>query len=380
MEAYFDNAATTRVYPEVQDIMIKVMDEDYGNPSSLHRKGMDAENYIKTAAEIIAKTMKVDSSEIVFTSGGTESNNMAIIGTAMAHRRQGMHIISSSVEHASVHNTLEFLEKQGFEITYIGTDEKGRVNPADFQDAVRADTILVSCMYVNNEIGSVQPVEELTKLVKKKNPKTIVHVDAIQAYGKLPVFPRKMGADLVSVSGHKIHGPKGSGALYIKEKTLIRPIIYGGGQQRQLRSGTENVPAIAGLGAAVKKTFTDFQEKTEHMAKLKNMLIEKLTSLPDVYSNSQDAPHIASISFVGVRSEVMLHALEEKGIYVSSGSACSSNKKTVSSVLVSIGLPKEQQESTLRFSFSEDNTAEEVEYAYEVISRLLPMLRKYVRK
>jgi cysteine desulfurase len=216
--------------------------------------------------------------------------------------------------------------------------------------------------------------------VKKKNPKTLVHVDAIQAYGKLPVFPRKIGADLVSISGHKIHGPKGSGALYIKNKTLIRPILYGGGQQGKLRSGTENVPAIAGFGAAAEKTFQNFEEKVEHIRSLKDALIEKLTALPEVYSNSQDAPHIASISFVGVRSEVMLHALEEKGIYVSSGSACSSNKKTVSSVLTAIQLPKERLESTLRFSFGEDNTMEEVQYAAQVVEELLPTLRKFVRK
>ncbi len=380
MEVYFDNAATTRVYPEVRDIMIKVMNEDYGNPSSLHMKGVDAEHYIKNAAETIAKTMKVDAGEIIFTSGGTESNNLALIGSAMAHKRRGMHIISSAIEHASILSTLEFLEKQGFEVTYIGTDENGKVNPQDVEEAVREDTILVTCMYVNNEIGSIQPVDRIAKLVKKKNPKTLVHVDAIQAYGKLSVFPRKIGADLVSISGHKIHGPKGSGALYIKNKTLIRPILYGGGQQGKLRSGTENVPAIAGFGAAAEKTFQNFEEKVEHIRSLKDALIEKLTALPEVYSNSQDAPHIASISFVGVRSEVMLHALEERGIYVSSGSACSSNKKTVSSVLTAIQLPKERLESTLRFSFGEDNTMEEVQYAAQVVEELLPTLRKFVRK
>lgn len=380
MEVYFDNAATTRVYPEVRDIMIKVMNEDYGNPSSLHMKGVDAEHYIKNAAETIAKTMKVDAGEIIFTSGGTESNNLALIGSAMAHKRRGMHIISSAIEHASILSTLEFLEKQGFEVTYIGTDENGKVNPQDVEEAVREDTILVTCMYVNNEIGSIQSVDRIAKLVKKKNPKTLVHVDAIQAYGKLPVFPRKIGADLVSISGHKIHGPKGSGALYIKNKTLIRPILYGGGQQGKLRSGTENVPAIAGFGAAAEKTFQNFEEKVEHIRSLKDALIEKLTALPEVYSNSQDAPHIASISFVGVRSEVMLHALEERGIYVSSGSACSSNKKTVSSVLTAIQLPKERLESTLRFSFGEDNTMEEVQYAAQVVEELLPTLRKFVRK
>ncbi len=380
MEIYFDNAATTRIYPEAAEIMMKVLQEDYGNPSSLHKKGITAEHYIKEASETIAKTMKADSSEIFFTSGGTEANNLALIGTAMAHKRQGMHIISSAIEHASVKNTLDFLAQQGFEVTYIGTDEHGKVRAEDFSEAVREDTILVSCMYVNNEIGSIQPVQEIAKLVKKKNPKIVMHVDAIQAYGKIPVYPEKIGADLVSISAHKIHGPKGMGALYVRKKTLIKPILYGGGQQRKLRSGTENVPGIAGFGAAVRKTFEDQEEKIKHISEIKDYLIENLTAFPDVYSNSQDAPHIASISFTGIRSEVMLHALEEAGIYVSSGSACSSNKKEVSSVLTAINLPEERLESTLRLSFGEDNTMEEAEYTVNVVSELLPKLRKYIRK
>ena len=380
MEAYFDNAATTRVYPEVKDIMIKIMEEDYGNPSSLHMKGITAEKYIREASEIIAKTLKVESSEIFFTSGGTESNNLALIGTAMAHKRKGKHIISSSIEHASVISTLEFLKEQGFEITYLGVDDKGIINLSELEDAIRDDTILVSCMYVNNEIGAVQPLEELVKIVRRKNPEIIIHTDAVQAYGKIPVFPKKTDIDIMSLSGHKIHGPKGSGALYIKNKTLIKPIIYGGGQQKNIRSGTENVPAIAGMGVAAKKTFENFDEKIENIRNIKDYFIKKVTELPEVYDNSGEAPHIASISFTGVRSEVMLHALEDKGIYVSSGSACSSNKKNVSGVLTSIGLSEERLESTLRFSFGEDNTIEQADYAFDVISKLLPMLRRYVRK
>ena len=380
MEAYFDNAATTRVYPEVKDIMIKIMEEDYGNPSSLHMKGVIAEKYIREATEIIAKTLKVESSEIFFTSGGTESNNLALIGTAMAHKRKGKHIISSAIEHASVISTLEFLKEQGFEVTFIGVDEKGIINLSELEAAIRNDTIIVSCMYVNNEIGAVQPLNEISKIVRRKNPEIIIHTDAVQAYGKIPVFPKKMDIDLMSLSGHKIHGPKGSGALYIKNKTLIKPIIYGGGQQKNIRSGTENVPAIAGMGVAAKKTFENFDEKIENIRNIKDYFIKKVTELPEVYDNSREAPHIASVSFTGVRSEVMLHALEDKGIYVSSGSACSSNKKTISGVLTSIGLPEERLESTLRFSFGEDNTIEQADYAFDVISKLLPMLRRYVRK
>lgn len=380
MEAYFDNAATTAVYPEVRELMVKLMEEDFGNPSSLHMKGVDAEKYIKEATSRIAKELKCQEKEIVFTSGGTESNNLAIIGTALAHRRAGKHIITTGIEHASVSATMEFLAKEGFEITYIGVDEKGVILFDELKNALRKDTILVSVMYVNNEIGTIEPIEEMSKLVKAYNEDIIVHVDAVQAFGKLKFSPKKLGVDLLSISGHKIHGPKGSGALYIKDKLLIRPIIYGGGQQKAMRSGTENVPAIAGMGLAAMLMYTDHDNKMKHVESLKQSFIDRITMLDEVYSNSQTAPHIASISFVGVRSEVMLHALEDKGIYVSAGSACSSNKPHVSSVLTSIKLPNERLESTLRFSFSEENTMEQVDYAVEEIKKLLPMLRKYTRK
>lgn len=382
MECYFDNSATTRVYDEVIDIMVKVMREDYGNPSSLHLKGLDAEHIIKDSSAKIAKVLKCLPEEIVFTSGGTESNNMAIIGSALAKRRHGKHIIVSSVEHASVSAVMQFLIKEGYEVTYIPAGENGQVDVDAFADAVRDDTILVSCMHINNELGSVMPVEQIGRAVKAKNKDVYFHVDAIQSFGKIEVLPKKMNADLVSVSGHKIHGPKGSGFLYIKKGLLIRPVIYGGGQQKNMRSGTENVPAIAGLGVAVEKTFENFEEKTAHIASLRDRLVNELTKIENVYCNtdvSKGAPHIASISFVGVRSEVMLHALEDKGIYVSSGSACSSNKKKESAVLTAIGLDKDRIESTLRFSFGEQNTVEEVDYAIEVIKELLPMLRHYVR-
>ena len=380
MEIYFDNSATTKVYPAVKDIMIKVMEEDYGNPSSLHMKGGEAERYIKKAADTVAKTLRCKPEELIFTSGGTESNNLALIGTALAKNRLGKHIISTTIEHASVHATLDFLKSQGFEITLIGTDEHGVVDPAEVAKAVREDTILVSCMMVNNEVGAIEPVAEISGAVKKINPDIYMHVDAIQAYGKLPVYPSKLGADLVSISGHKIHGPKGSGALYVKKGILIRPIIYGGGQGNGMRSGTENVPAIAGFGVAAEESFRDFDKKIEHIRAVKEYLIEKLTSLPEVYNNSGDAPHIASFSFVGVRSEVMLHSLEDRGIYTSSGSACSSHKRAASNVLTSMGLTKDRLESTLRFSIGEDNTKEQVDTVFEVISGLLPMLRQFTRK
>lgn len=379
MEVYFDNSATTRVYPEVRDIMLKVMDVDYGNPSSLHLKGVTAEHYIKDSAKIIADVLKVSPDEIIFTSGGTESNNLAIIGTALAKKRRGKHLVTSSIEHASVLAVMAFLEKEDFEVTYISPDSDGRVNPQDFADAVRDDTILVSCMHINNEIGAVQPIAEIAKAVRKKNPNVVIHSDCIQSFGKIEVNPKKMGVDMISVSGHKLHGPKGSGFLYVKKGTLLRPIIYGGGQQKNMRSGTENVPAIAGLGTAVELSMKDMDKKMEYVTSLRDKLIKELTELPEVYSNSETAPHIASISFTGVRAEVMLHALEDKGIYVSSGSACSSNKRRESAVLTAIGLDRDRLESTLRFSFNETNTEEEVDYAVKEITGLLPVLRHYVR-
>lgn len=380
MEAYFDNAATTAVFPEVKDLMVRLLEADYGNPSSLHMKGVEAEKYIKTARQQIATEIKCQDKEIVFTSGGTESNNLAIIGAALAHRRSGRHIITSNIEHASVSATMDFLQKEGFEVTQIGVDANGFFDLEMLKDALREDTILVSTMYVNNEIGTIEPIEQISKIIKAYNPSILYHVDAIQAFGKLRFSPKKLGVDLMSFSGHKIHGPKGSGALYIRDKVLLRPIIYGGGQQKEMRSGTENVPAIAGMGLATKLMYENHDVKMDKMRILKQAFIDKVTAFDGVYSNSGEAPHIASISFTGVRSEVMLHALEEREIYVSAGSACSSNKPHISNVLQAIGLPKERLESTLRFSFCENNTMEQVDYAIEVIGQLLPMLRRYVRK
>lgn len=380
MEVYFDNAATTQVYPEVRELMVKLMLEDYGNPSSLHMKGVVAENYIKEARIRIAKQLKCLEKEIVFTSGGTESNNLAIIGAAMARRRAGKHIITTAIEHASVSATMDFLSKEGFEVSYVGVDSDGMVKLDELSKLLREDTILVSVMYVNNEIGVIEPIEQIAEVVHGFNKQILFHVDAVQAFGKLLFSPKRLGVDLLSMSGHKIHGPKGAGALYIRDGVLIRPIIYGGGQQKAMRSGTENVPAIAGMGLAAELVYTNYQERTAHMLRLRDTFIDKVTGLENVYSNTGDAPHLASISFVGVRSEVMLHALEDKGIYVSAGSACSSNKPHVSNVLKAIDLPAERLESTLRFSFSEFNTMEEVEYTVDTIKELLPVLRRYVRK
>ncbi|MDO4170257.1 MAG: cysteine desulfurase family protein [Lachnospiraceae bacterium] len=380
MEAYFDNGATTKVFPQVKEIMVEAMEVEYGNPSSMHMKGVKAENYIKDAKEIIAKSLKVEPKEIIFTSGGTESNNMALIGTAMANKRKGKHIISTRIEHASVYNPLFYLEEQGFEVTYLPVDEHGIVKLQALEDAIRPDTILVSVMYVNNEIGSIQPISEIGSIIKKKNPDIIFHVDAIQGYGKYNIYPRRWNIDLLSVSGHKIHGPKGIGFLYAKDKVKMNPIIFGGGQQKGRRSGTENVPGIAGLGKAVQLIYEDHETKMNHIRSLKEDFIAQVLELPDVKNNSGEAPHIASISFKGVRSEVLLHALEERGVYVSSGSACSSNKPAISGTLKAIGLTKEYYDSTLRFSFCIYNTKEEVDYAVDCLKELLPMLRRFTRR
>ncbi|WP_077613409.1 cysteine desulfurase family protein [Clostridium sp. Marseille-P2415] len=383
MEVYFDNSATTRVLEPVKDIVVKTMTEDYGNPSARHKKGMDAEQYIKEAAEIIAGTLKVSPKEIVFTSGGSESNNMALIETAIANKRAGSHIISTGIEHASVYNPLAFLEEQGFSVTYLSVNAHGHISLEELEAAIRPETILVSIMYVNNEIGAVQPIEAISRVIKKKNPAILFHVDAIQAYGKFVIRPKRQGIDLLSVSAHKIHGPKGAGFLYIDQRVKIKPLIYGGGQQRGMRSGTENVPGIAGLGVAAKIMYTDHAGKVKSLLEIKDYMIDRLSEISGVTVNSLpgdlSAPQIVSASFSGVRSEVLLHALEEKGVYVSSGSACSSNHPAVSGTLKGIGVKPELLDSTLRFSFGVYNTKEEVDYCIHVLNELLPVLRRYQR-
>ena len=359
------------------------MTVNYGNPSSRHILGVRAENAVKQAAAEVAKTLKVKDKEILFTSGGTESNNLALIGTALANKRAGRHIITTNIEHASIYNPMEFLEEMGFEVTYLTVDEKGHISLEELKNAIRPDTILVSVMYVNNEVGAVEPVEEIGKLVHSAGEHIVFHVDAIQAYGKFQIRPKKQGIDLLSVSGHKLHGPKGVGFLYIDEHVKIRPIIYGGGQQRGMRSGTENVPGIVGMGVAAREAYDHFEEKVAHLYQLKDHMLERLSEIEGAYANSypgkESAPQVVSVSFSGVRSEVLLHALEDKGIYVSSGSACSSNHPAVSGTLKGIGVKRELLDSTLRFSFGRFNTLEEVDYCIETLKELLPVLRRYQR-
>ena len=383
MEIYLDNSATTMVRPEVAKLMYEIMTKDYGNPSSMHIKGVQAERYLREAKEIFAGILKVSEKEIFFTSGGTEGDNMAIIGAALAGRRRGRHIITTVIEHPAVLESCAFLEKNGFEVTYLPVNAAGQVEPDTLKASLRDDTILVSVMYVNNEIGAVEPIAEAGALIKQCNPQTLFHVDAIQSYGKMRIYPAKMHVDLLSVSGHKIHGPKGSGFLYIKDKTKIHPLLNGGGQQRGMRSGTENVPAIAGLGVAAERIYTGFEEKIDRMYTLREHFIEEVTKIPGVHVNGHtdrsNAPHIVSVSTEGVRAEVLLHALEDKEIYVSAGSACSSNKPSVSHTLKSIGLKPELLDATIRFSFCVETTEEEIDYAVKEMAALVPMLQKYTR-
>ena len=382
-EIYFDNSATTRVFDSVRDIMTETMTADYGNTSSLHTKGVEAEQYVREARAEVAKSLRVKEKEIIFTSGGTESNNLAILGTALANRRSGNHIITSCIEHASVYNTTAFLEEQGFRVTYLPVDHNGHVSPEDLRAAICDDTILVSIMYVNNEMGAVEPIAKLAQVLRETKPQAYFHADAIQAYGKYVIRPKKEGIDLLSVSGHKIHGPKGVGFLYVDERVKIRPILFGGGQQMGMRSGTENVPGCAGLGAAAKEIYRDHDAKVDHLYALKDRFVSGLHELEGVtvhgLTGRDSAPQIVSAGFEGIRAEVLLHALEEKGIYVSSGSACSSNHPGISGTLRGIGVKESLLDSTLRFSFGVFNTEDEVDECLRVLKELLPLLRRYRR-
>lgn len=387
MEAYLDNSATTRAFDEVAELVSKVMTQDYGNPSSMHHKGVVAENYIKEAKKQIADTLKAEPKEILFTSGGTESDNMALIGTARAMCRRGKHIITTSIEHPAILNTCAYLEKEGFEVTYLGVDSRGLISLEELKNAIRPDTILVSVMLVNNEIGTAQPIAEIGELIKSCNKDIIFHVDAVQGYGKLRINPKKMGIDLMSVSGHKIHGPKGIGFLYIRNGVRLVPINYGGGQQGGLRSGTENVPGIAGLGLAASKMYQDFDADTERMRELRSYFIKEITTkLEDTQINGitddeeKCAPHIISLSIKGVRAEVVLHALEDKEIFVSSGSACATNNPHVSETLKAIGTDSSLLDSTIRISMSVFTTKEQIDYTIEQLCSIVPMLRRFARR
>jgi len=384
MEVYLDNSATTRCFDQVAELMTHIMCEDYGNPSSLHRKGVQAEKYVRYAKEVIARNLKVNEKEIFFTSGGTESDNLALRGCAYANCRSGRHLITTRVEHPAILQTMRQLEEEGFRVTYLPVDAKGCIRLEDLERAITGETILVSIMHTNNEVGSLQPIAEAGTLIKGMNPRILFHVDAVQGYGKFRINPKKMKIDLLSVSGHKIHGPKGVGFLYVDEKVKIKPVIFGGGQQSGVRSGTENVPGIAGLAKAVELVYGNLDQDIAKMYQIKKAFVEGVKKIDDVIVNGHPdetgAPHVVSVSFRGVRSEVILHALEDKGIYVSAGSACSARKPQPSATLQAMGIDKELLGSTIRFSFSVFTTMDEINYTLKTMYDIIPMLRRYTRK
>lgn len=383
-EIYLDNSATTRVYPEVQELMVRIMNEEYGNPSSMHKKGVEAAARLREAKQRIAKTLHIQEKELIFTSCGTEADNLAIIGGALANQRAGKHLITSSIEHPAVLQSMELLKDLGFEVTYLSVDEHARIRLTDLEEALRPDTILVSIMYVNNEVGSLMPVAEAGELIKRKNPHTLFHVDAVQAYGKVPIRPKAAKIDLLTASGHKIHGPKGVGFLYVREGVKLKTLMPGGGQQKGMRSGTENVPGIAGLGLAAELTCKNLTEDMERLYALKSYFVDEMSGIEGAHVNGltgkDSAPHVISVSFDGIdRSEVLLHALESRGIYVSSGSACASNHPAVSGTLSAMGIRREHLNATLRFSMSVFTTREELEYTVLTLKELLPVLRRFKR-
>lgn len=383
MFVYLDNSATTRPYREAIEETVKYMEIDYGNPSSLHRMGITAEKAIKESRRMIAASMGAKEEEIFFTSGGTEADNIAIFGAAQARKRRGNTIITSQIEHPAVLESCRKLETTGFKVIYLPVDRLGRVDLNSLEKALDDQTILISIMQVNNETGAIQPIKEILRLKqsieKRLGTEILFHCDGVQSYGKLPIQVKDLGIDLFSVSGHKIHGPKGVGALYVRKDLNIHPTIHGGGQERGLRSGTENVPAIAGFGKAAALSFANLDMRSKAMEAAKAHLAQGIKSeIPDVRFNSSEegSSSILNISFLGVRGEVLLHTLEQSDVYVSTGSACSSKKKGQSHVLKAMGLTDQEIEGAIRFSFNEFNTMEEMDY---VLSELKNAVLKFRR-
>ncbi len=381
MEVYLDNSSTTRMYDECIDKISEAMKDCYGNPSSLHRKGIEAEKLIRYARETISDTLKAHPNEIYFTSGGTESDNFALRGVCKLSR--GKHILTTAVEHPAVLGTMEYLSSRGYRVEKIPVTKEGIADLNAFSKMLRYDTALVSVMLVNNETGALLPVAQMSKLYKAVNPNGVFHVDAVQAYGKFPFTASLTGADLISLSSHKIHGPKGVGALYIKNGTKIAPIMFGGGQQGNVRPGTENVHGIYGFGIAARLCHTGISEKEAKMRQLRDRLERGiLDNIENCRINTpkSSAPHILSVSFSGTRSEVILHSLESEGIYVSSGSACSSHKKGPSYVLTLMGVKPDLIDGTIRFSLSEFTTAEEIDYTVTALIRIVNQVRRLMKK
>lgn len=382
MEIYLDNSATTKPYKEVVDKMVYALTTDYANPSSLHRKGIEVEKNIKAIRQDIARTIGAKDKEIYFTSGGTESNNAIIRGVANLYKKRKNHIISTEIEHPSVLNTLKDLEEDGFEVTYLKVDKEGKIDIDDLKNAIKPSTILITIMHVNNEIGSIQPIEDIGKYLKSLSDKIYLHVDAVQSYSKINFKPSRYNIDFMSVSGHKLHGPKGIGFMYIKENNRLKPILTGGGQEIGIRSGTENVPGIYGIGEAVRILNKDLNKTIDKITELKNLLKEEIiNNIEDIKVNSPEdgVCHILNVSFKDVRGEVLLHYLEQKGVYVSTGSACSSKKKG-SHVLNAIGLTPNEIEGAIRFSLSDLNTKDEILEVVKILKESVSDLRMIIRR
>lgn len=385
MTVYLDNSATTRVCEEAVEKMADAMLNHYGNPSSLHKMGIDAEQIVTDARENISLALHCKSSEILFTSGGTESNNLAVFGAANALKRRGNRIVTTSIEHPSVLNAMRELEKSGFEVIYLKPGIDGAIKKEELNEAITPDTILVSMMLVNNETGAVQPVGEAKKAVVRAKSHALVHCDSVQGFCKIPLRPEKLGVDLLTMSSHKIHGPKGAGALYVRSGARILPIVFGGGQEKGMRSGTEAVPAIAGFGEAARIAYKKLEETARLTLSLRDYCISRFNEMSGVKINAPAqggnngitgdyAPHILNISVLGIRSETMLHYLELEGIYVSSGSACSKGAK--SHVLAAMGLSDEIIDSSLRISFSRFNTTDDAFALCDAVSRGIARLAK----
>ncbi|MCH4889425.1 cysteine desulfurase [Acidaminobacter sp. JC074] len=361
MKAYLDNGATTVVSKEIVEKMNQLYTDMYGNPSSMHQMGVETEKLIKEVKRTLAKGIKASPDEIIFTSGGTEANNLAIQGYLRTTRKK--HLITSMIEHPSVLNVFEFYENQGYEVTYLKVDEKGHISLEELRESLREDTALVSIMYVNNELGSIQDLQAVSRLIKKHS-KAVFHVDAVQALGKVECHVKKHGIDMMTMSSHKIHGPMGVGALYIKKDISIKPLFIGGGQQKAIRPGTENAPGVVGFGEALKAAFDGLAGNQAQMIELRDYFIKCVLEIPQAKLNGKcDAPHIINVSFPNMRGEVLLHTLESKNIYVSTGSACASKNKSYSHVLEAIGLDDKHKEGAIRFSLSKYTTKDELDYA-----------------
>lgn len=381
---YFDNAATTKTLESSADILRDILVNQYANPASASKKGLEAEKLIRGGSKVIADIINCNQDEIYFTSGGSEGDNWAIFGTAEGYIRSGKHIITTKTEHPAVLEPIKVLESRGYEISYVPVDNMGYVDILALENLIRKDTILVSIIFANNETGTVQDMEKIGKVIKQKNPDTIFHTDAVQAFGKCNINVKKMNIDILTASGHKFHAPKGSGFNYIRNGIKVKPLIYGGGQQKGQRAGTENTAMVAALVNSAEESYKNILEHSGKVKEVKKALWEGiLSNIPDVSINGDSIenanPYVLNVAFKDIRSEVLLHALEEKDIYVSAGSACDSRKKALSHVLSAMNVSPELIEGSIRFSFSRFNTVSEAEKCVAELCKVVPMLRRVQR-